>query len=154
MCMRVAHRQQSISLLAQQMCQTASTLVANGVVIVAFAELAGKGNAGEVLKPLPVDGVDVEPDDKWGEKPNIHEQRQNDEHTFAVLVEGAEGNVGQEGEGQQQAAEEAEDVGNVVDPRQQATKEEEEDEAKQLEKSIPWRFQHLPALKKLDKQAC
>lgn len=127
--------------------------MANGVVIVALAELAGEGDACEILEPVPVDGVDVEPDDERREQPHVHQQRQDDEDTLAVLVEGAEGDVRKEGERQQQAAEEAEDVGDVVDPWQQTTEEEEENEAEQLEEGVPRLLQHLPALKELDKQA-
>lgn len=135
------------------MSNASSVLVADGVVIISLAELAGEGDAGEILEPIPVDGVDVEPDDERGEQPQVHEQWQDDEHTLAILVEGAEGDVRQEGEGQQQAAEEAEDVGDVVDPRQQATEEQEENKAEQLEEGIPRLLQHLPALKELHKQA-
>lgn len=44
-------------------------------------------------------------------------------------------------------------MGNVVDPWQQTTEEEEEDKSKQLEEGVPWLLQHLPALKELHKQA-
>lgn len=123
------------------------------VDVVLFAELAGEGQAGEVLQPVPVDGVDIEPDDQRGEQAQVDQQRQQDQDTLSVLVEVAERHVGQEGEGEQQAAEEAEDVGDVVDPGQQATQEQEEDNAHQLEEGLPWLLQHLPALDELHKQA-
>lgn len=44
-------------------------------------------------------------------------------------------------------------MGNVVDPWQEATHEEEEHYAKQFEEGFPWILQHLPTLKQLDKQA-
>lgn len=127
--------------------------MANRVIIVALAELAGERDAGKILEPGPVDGVDVEPDDEWGEKPHVHEQWQHDEDALAVLVEGAKGDVGQEGERQQQATKETKDVSDVVYPRQQTTEEEEENKAEQLEEGVPWLLQHLPALKELYEKA-
>lgn len=106
-----------------------------------------------MLQPVQVDGVDVKPNDERGEQPHVGQQGHDDEDALAVFVEGPEGDVGQDTEGEQQAAEEAEDVGDVVDPRQKATQEEEEDYAHQLEEGFPRLFQHLPALEKLNKEA-
>ncbi|TNN69502.1 hypothetical protein EYF80_020336 [Liparis tanakae] len=106
-----------------------------------------------MLQPVPVDGVDVEPDDERGEQPGVGHHGHGDEDALPVLVEVPEGDVGQEGEGEQQAAEEAEDVGDVVDPRQEAAQEEEEDDAQQLEEGFPRLLQDLPTLKQLNKQA-
>lgn len=123
------------------------------VYVVLFTELAREGQAGEMLQPVPVNRVNIKPDDEGREEPDVGQHWDGDEDTFAVFVEGPEGDVGQEGEGEQQAAEEAEDVGDVVDPGQEATQEEEEDDAQQLEEGLPGLLQHLPALKQLDKQA-
>lgn len=120
--------------------------------LVLLAELASEGQAGEVLQPVPVDGVDVEPDEERGEQANVDQEREQDEDPLPVLVEVPEGDVGQEGEGQQQAAQEAEDVGNVVDPGQEAAQEEEEDDAHQFEEGLTGVLQHLPALEELHKQ--
>lgn len=90
-----------------------------------------------MLQPAPVDGVDVEPDEERGQQADVDQEREHDEDPLAVLVEGSEGDVRQEGEGQQQAAQEAEDVGDVVYPGQETTEEEEEDDAHQLEEGFP-----------------
>ena len=100
-----------------------------------------------------MDGVAVKPRHERGEQDNVDCQGHDDEEAFAALVECPKGDVGQEGEGEEQAAEEAEDVGDVVDPRQEAAQEEEEHDAQQLEEGLPGLLQHLPALKQLNKQA-
>jgi len=123
------------------------------VDVVAFTELVCEGQAGQVLQPVPVDRVNVKPNDERGEQPGVDHHRDGDEDALPVLVEVPEGDVGQEGEGEQQAAEETEDVGDVVDPRQEAAQEEEEDDAQQLEEGFPRLLQDLPTLKQLDKQA-
>lgn len=106
-----------------------------------------------MLQPVEVDGVNIKPNHEGGEEPDVENQRHNDQDPLAVFVEGAEGDVGQDGEGEQHAAYEAEDVGDVVDPRQEATQEEEEHNAQELEEGLPRLFQHLPALEKLDEEA-
>ena len=123
------------------------------VYVVLLAEGVGEGQAREVLQPVPVDGVDVEPHDERREEPHVDHQRQRDQNALAVLVERAEGDVGQEGEGEEEPADEAEDVGDVVDPRQQAAEEEEQDDAQQLEEGLPRLLQHLPALEELHEEA-
>lgn len=123
------------------------------VYVVLLAELACEGQAGEMLQPVPVNGVNVKPNYEGRKEARVGEQRDNDEHTFTVFVEGPEGDIGQDGKGEQQAAEETEYVGDVVDPWQQATQEEEKDDAKELQKGFPWLLQHLPTLKQLHKQA-
>jgi len=121
--------------------------------VVLLAELAGEGQAGEVLHPAPVHGADVEPDHQRGEEPHEDQQGDDDHGSLAVLVYRAEGDVGQEGEGEEEAAEEAEEVSDVIDPRQEATDEEEEDDAEEVEEGFPGFLQHLPALEELHKEA-
>lgn len=123
------------------------------IYIVLFTELARDGEAGEMLQPVQVDGVDIKPNDEWGEQPDVGQQGHDDQDVLAILVKGPKGDVGQESKGEQHAAEKAKDVGNVVDPRQKAAQEEEEHDAQQLEEGFPWLFQHLPAMKQLNKQA-
>lgn len=123
------------------------------VYVVLLTELVGEWQTREVLQPVPVNGVDVEPDDERRKQPEVDHQRQGDHDALPILVEGAKGDVGQEGEGQEESADEAEDVGDVVDPGQQATQEEEEDDAQQLEEGLPGLLQHLPALEELNKEA-
>lgn len=128
--------------------------IANVVVnVVLFTELAREGQAGEMLQPVPVDRVDIKPNNEGGEQPDVGQQRDSNEDTLPVLVESPEGDVGQDGEGEQHAAEETKDVGDVVDPRQEAAQEEEEDDAQQFEEGLPRLLQHLPTLKQLDEQA-
>ena len=123
------------------------------VYIVLFTELAREGQAGEMLQPVPVNRVNVKPNDEWRHQPDVRQHGDSDEDSFPILVEGPEGDVGQEGEGEQHAAEEAKDVGDVVDPRQEAAQEEEEHDARQLEEGFPRLLQNLPTLKQLHKQA-
>lgn len=82
-----------------------------------------------MLQPVPVNRVNIKPNDEGREQPDVGQHRDSNEDTFSVLVKGPEGDVGQEGEGEQQAAEETKDVGDVVNPRQEAAQEEEEDDA-------------------------
>lgn len=123
------------------------------VYVVLLAEVAGEGQAGEVLQPVPVDGVDIEPDDEGRKQAHVDQHGDADEDALPVRVEGAESDVGEEGEGEQQAADEAEYVGDVVDPGQQAAHEEEEDDARQLQEGLPRLLKHLPTLEQLHKQA-
>lgn len=123
------------------------------VNVVLFTELAGQREAGEMLQPVPVDGVDVEPDDERREQAHVHQHGDADHDALPVLVEGPEDDVRQEGEGEQQAAEEAEDVRDVVDPRQEAAREQEEDDGQELEEGFPGVFQDLPALDELHEEA-
>lgn len=102
---------------------------------------------------MPVNGIKIKPKDEGRKESNVGQQGEGNEDTFAVLVRSSKGEVGQEGEGQQQAAEEAEDVGDVIDPWQEATEEEEEHDGEQLQKGIPRLLQHLPSLEQLNKQA-
>lgn len=123
------------------------------VYVVLFAEFAREGQAGEMLQPVPVDGVDVEPDDEGSEQADVDQHGRADEDALPVRVNGPEGDVGEEGEGEQQAADEAEYVCDVVDPGQEAAQEEEEDDARQFEEGLPRILKHLPTLKQLHKQA-
>lgn len=75
---------------------------------------------------MPVYGVYVEPDNKWGHQPHIDKQRQQNKSTFAVLVQGAKSDIWKESKGQEKTTEEAKDVSNVVNPGQKATGEKEE----------------------------
>lgn len=82
-----------------------------------------------MLQPVPVNGVNIKPNDEGGEQPNVGQQWDSNEDALPVLVKSPEGDVGQDGKGEQHAAEETKDVGDVVDPRQKAAQEEEEDDA-------------------------
>lgn len=123
------------------------------VYVILLTELAREGQAGEMLQPVPVNRVNIKPNDEGGEQPDVGQHRDENEDTFPIHVESSKGDVGQEGEGEQHTAEETEDVGDVVDPRQEAAQKEEEDDAQQFGKGLPRLLQHLPALKQLDKQA-
>lgn len=123
------------------------------VYVVLLTELACEGQAGEMLQPVPVNWVNIKPNDEGRKEPNVGQHRDSNEDTFPVLVKSAKGDVGQKGKGEQHAAEETKDVGDVVDPRQEAAQEEEENDAQKFEKGLPWFLQHLPTLKQLNKQA-
>lgn len=123
------------------------------VDVVLLTKLVCEGQAGEMLQPVKVNRVNIKPNHEGSEQSDVEQQRDSDEDTLPIFVECPEGDVGQEGEREQQAAEETEDVGDVVDPRQKAAQEEEEDDARQFEKGLPGLLQHLPTLKQLDKEA-
>lgn len=106
-----------------------------------------------MLQPVPINGINVKPNNERRKQPDVGQQRHPDEDPFSILVKRTEGDIGQEGEREQQATEEPENVGDVVDPRQKTAQEEEEDDPHEFEKGPPRMLQHLPALKQLHKQA-
>lgn len=122
------------------------------VEVVLLAEFVREGDAGEQLAPLAFDRVDVEEHHQAGEEPDEHQQEDDDLTALAVQVHAAEADVGQEGEGQEEAGDEAADVGEVVDPGQQPEGEEEENHAQQLGEGPPGLGEDLPALEQLHKQ--
>lgn len=123
------------------------------VYVVLFAECACEGQAGEMFGPVPVNRVKVKPNDEGRAQPDVGQHRHGDEDAFSVRVKSPKGDVRQEGKGEKHAAEETKDVSNIVNPRQEAAQEEEENDARQLEKGLPWVLQHLPTLKQLNKEA-
>lgn len=82
-----------------------------------------------MLQPVPVNWVDIKPNDEGREQPDVGHHWDSNEDTFPVLVKSPKRDVGQDGKGEQHATEETKDVGNVVDPRQEAAHEEEKDDA-------------------------
>ncbi|MED6293586.1 hypothetical protein CHARACLAT_011987 [Characodon lateralis] len=106
-----------------------------------------------MLQPVEVNWVNIKPNHEGREEPDVGKQGDNDDDPLAVFVKGSEGNVGQEGEGEQHASNKAKDVGDVVDPRQKAAQEEEEHNAQEFEEGLPGLFQHLPTLEKLNEEA-
>lgn len=123
------------------------------VEVVLLAKFVREGDAGEQLAPLALDGVDVEEHDQAREEAHEHQQEDDNLAALAVQVHAAEADVGQEGEGEEEARHEAAKVGKVVDPRQQAEGEQEEHHAEQLGEGHPRLGQDLPALEQLHKQA-
>lgn len=124
-----------------------------GVEVVLLAELVCERDAGEQLAPLALDGVDVEEHHQSRKEPHEDQQEDDDLAALAVQVHAAEADVRQEGEGQEEAGDEAADVGEVVDPGQQAKGKEEEHHAEQLGEGPPGLGQDLPALEQLHEQA-
>lgn len=122
------------------------------VEVVLLAEFVREGDAGEQLAPLALDRVDVEEHHQAREEPDEHQQEDDDLTALAVQVHAAEADVGQEGEGQEEAGDEAADVGKVVDPGKQPEGEEEENHAQQLGEGPPGLGEDLPALKQLHEQ--
>lgn len=124
-----------------------------GVEVVLLAELVRERDAGEQLAPLALDRVDVEEHDEPRKEPQEHHQEDDDLTALAVQVHAAEADVRQEGERQEEAGDEAGDVGKIVDPGQQTEGKEEEHHAQQLGEGPPGLGEDLPALKQLHKQA-
>ena len=123
------------------------------IQLVLLTELVSEGDAGEELTPLAADRVEVEEDHQAGQQAQEDQLKDDDLAALAVQVELAEANVGQEGKGEEEAADEARDVGEVVDPGQQAEGEEEEHHGQQLEEGPPGPRQNLPALEELHEEA-
>lgn len=96
------------------------------VEVVLFAELVGERNAGEQLAPLALDGVHVEEHYESGEQAHKHHQEHDDLTALAVHVHAAEADVGQEGEREEKARDKSADVGEIIDPGQQAKGEQKE----------------------------
>lgn len=99
---------------------------------------------------MPVNWVNIKPNDEGRKQSYVGQQWDSNEDAFSVLVKSPKGDVGQESKREQHATEETKDVGDVVDPRQQAAHEEEEDDARQFKEGLPWPFQYLPTLKQLN----
>lgn len=123
------------------------------VEVVLLAEFVRERDAGEQFAPVTLDGVDVEEHHEAREEPHEHQQEDDDLTALAVQVHAAEADVGQEGERQEEAGDEAADVGEVVDPGQQPEGEEEEHHAQQLGERPPGLGEDLPALEQLHEQA-
>lgn len=123
------------------------------VEVVLLAEFVRERDAGEQLAPFALDRVDVEEHREAWKEPHKHQQEDDDLAAFAVQVHSAEADVRQEGEWQEEAGDEAANVGKVVDPGQQPEGEEEEHHAEQLGEGPPGLGEDLPALKQLHKQA-
>lgn len=122
------------------------------VYVIVCTEGACERQAREPLQPVPADGINIKPNNEGRKESNVGHQRNNSQDPFSVLVDGAKGEIRQEGKGQQQAAEETKDVGDVIDPWQEATDKEEEHHDEQLQKGPPWLLQDLPGLEQLNKQ--
>lgn len=86
------------------------------VYVILFTELACEGQAGEMLQPVPVDGVDIKPNDERREQPNVGQHRGTNEESFSVLVNSPKDDIGQESKWEQQATKKTKYVGNVVNP--------------------------------------
>lgn len=107
------------------------------VQIILLTELGGEGQASEILCPLPIDRVDIEPDHKRGKETDEDHEGDYDHRSFAILVHSAKGDVGQKGKRKQEAAQKAKYVRNIVNPWQEATNKEEEDNSREVQESFP-----------------
>lgn len=123
------------------------------VYIICCTERACETQTCELFHPGPVNWINIKPNNEGRKHSNVGRQRKGSEDAFSVLVKSAEGEIGQEGKGQQQAAEETKDMGDVIDPWQEATDKEEEHHDEQLQKGPPRLLQYLPSLEQLNKQA-
>lgn len=106
-----------------------------------------------MLQPVPINWVKIKPNDKGREQSNVEQYCDNNEDSLSICVKSPKGDVWQEGKRKQQAAEEAKNVGDVINPWQKATQKEEQDDAQQFQKGLPRLLQHLPSLEQLNKEA-
>lgn len=134
-------------------CFVAHASMKVGIEVVLLAEFVRERDAGEQFAPVTLDWVDVEEHHKARKQTDKHQQEDNDLAAFAVQVCAAEADVGQEGKGQEEARDEATNMGEIVDPGKQPKGEEEEHHAQQLYEGPPRLGQDLPALKELHKKA-
>lgn len=123
------------------------------VYIICCTERACETQTCELFHPGPVNWIYIKPNNEGRKHSNVGRQRKGSEDAFSILVKSAEGEIGQEGKGQQQATEETKDMGDVIDPWQEATDKEEEHHDEQLQKGPPRLLQYLPSLEQLNKQA-
>lgn len=106
-----------------------------------------------MLQPVPINWVNIKPNNEGREQPNVGQDCDKYQDTFPVCVKSTKGDIWQEGEGKQQATEEPKNVGDVIDPWQEATEKQEEDNAQKFQKGLPWLLQHLPSLEQLNEEA-
>jgi len=100
-------------------------------------EVLREGDAREVLAPLALSvGNVVEDDGKGGEDEHGNNEANHDENRAPGLAVGApvKGDVWHESVGEQEAGKEADNVGVVVDPRQQADQNEDTEDDEELAK--------------------
>lgn len=109
---------QSTTIDLMPSCFVARTSMKVGVEVVLLAEFVREGDASDQFAPVALDGVDVEEHHEARKQTDKHQQEDDDLAAFAVQVHAAKADVGQEGEGQEEAGDEATDVGEVVDPGQ------------------------------------
>lgn len=76
----------------------------------------------------------------------ITETTYPDKKDLFLTVVVTEGDERKKSKGEQEAEDESEEVGEVVDPRQQTEDEQEEHDENELEQSVRWVPQHLPAV--------
>lgn len=77
------------------------------IQLVLLTELVSEGDAGEELTPLAADRVEVEEDHQASQQAQENQLKDDDLAALAVQVELAEANVGQEGKGEEETADEA-----------------------------------------------
>ena len=104
------------------------------VDILLGAEVLGDGDAVEVLADLAVvDGGDVEEEDETDKDEHGGDEADPEEDQLSPAVIDAEGDEGHDGVGYEEAEDEAEEVGVVVNPRKESGEEEDRGDADQLE---------------------
>lgn len=132
---------------------TPASSVELGIQLILLTEFISEGDASEELTPLTADRVKVEEDHQASQEAQEDGLEDDDLAALAVQVKPAEADVGQEGKGEEEATDEARDVGKVVDPGQQPKGEEEEHHRQQLEEGTPGPSQDLPTLEELHEEA-
>ena len=125
------------------------------VNVLVGAEVFGDWNAVEVLADFAVvDGGDVEEQQEANEEKDDAGEADDDQDQLpAAVVVPAEGDERQDGVGQQEAEDEAEEVRVVVHPGQESGKEEDRGDADQLEDGHLRVLEHVPLVDDLDHAA-
>lgn len=103
--------------------------------------------------PLTADRIEVEEDHQASQEAQEDHLKDDDLAAFLVQIELAKADIGLEGEGEEEATDEPQGVGKVVDPGQQPKGEEEEHHSQQLEEGMPGSLQDLPALEELHEES-
>lgn len=119
-----------------------------------LAELLSKGDTSEVMAvSTVVDRCYIEEDDEQGKEADRGDQTDDDANDLAASVQLIEGDVWQKGKREQEAEDEADQVGVVVDERQQADQEQHHNDGHEFEHGTPGRGQDVPIVQDLYDQA-
>lgn len=114
-------------------------------------KVAGEGDAVEELAGLAFeDRGAVKEREEEDEEAGDEDEREPDEEDLAPLVVLPEGDEGHEGVRREEAEDEAEEVGVVVDPGQDADEQEDAQDADELHEGAPGVLEHGPAVEDLD----
>lgn len=115
------------------------------------AEVARERHAVEELAELAlVHGHAVEQSQQQAERADYQDQADPDDEDLAPPIVVAERDEGHEGVGGEEAEDEAEEVGVVVDPRQDAEEQQAHEDEDELGEGAVGVLEHRPAVQHLD----